>query len=214
MVKKLPYRLLLEAARRYARRQNEAEDIVQEVLVAAISAGRLDFSAPENRRWMMGAIKRRAAFDARSALRRRLRETHWQSDCSAAEYFPTSSPSVDIAFFLRSLPKALRVTAALAVSGHSRTEISYLLSISDAALRQRIRGIRKAFARSDIAIPENMTSLNLNLSYGAIREALRPLLRNLGGVFASHDPDGHLFIVRCSQNPRARQQESNKLSTI
>jgi len=199
MVKDLPYTRLLQAARRYTRRQDEAEDIVQDVLVAACAAGRHDFASPEDISWIMGAIKRRAAFDARSALRRRLRETHWQAD--RPETDGTANPlfPLDIGTFLQDLPRALRVTAALALSGHSRAEIIYLLNISDAALRQRIRTLKKAFSRRGITVPADMTSLNLDLAYGAIRQALQPLLRNHGGTFASHDPDGHLFIVRCSQ---------------
>ncbi|HEY7885254.1 MAG TPA: transcriptional regulator [Cellvibrionaceae bacterium] len=199
MVKDLPYTQLLQAARRYTRRQDEAEDIVQEVLVAACAAGRADFSSPEDISWMIGAIKRRAAFDARSALRRRLRETRWQADRPESVAIVNTPSPADIGVFLQDLPRALRVTAALALSGHSRADIIYLLNISDAALRQRIRALKKLFARVGITAPADMTSLNLDLAYGALRQALQPFLRRHGGTFASHDPDGHLFLVRCSQ---------------
>ncbi len=45
-------------------------------------------------------------------------------------------------------------------------------------------------------MPAGMPGLNLDLSYGRIRDALLPALIREGGVFASHDPDGHLFVVR------------------
>lgn len=199
MIKDLPYARLLQTARRYARRQDEAEDIVQDVLVAACAAGRSDFCSSEDISWMLGAIKRRAAFNARSAIRRRLRDARWQADRPESEGIKNASSAIDIGAFLQDLPRALRVTAALALSGHSRAEIIYLLNISDAALRQRICALKKAFVRMGITAPADMASLNLDLAYGAIRQALQPFLRHHGGTFASHDPDGHLFIVRCSQ---------------
>src|SRR5690606_574524 len=103
---------LVALARRHARRSAEAEDIVQEVLIAAVEAGRGDFSQPANRRWMAGAIRRRAAFDARSAARRREREARWQ-----AERQPDGDrqDTVVLAGIVTGLPKRLLVVAALAV---------------------------------------------------------------------------------------------------
>lgn len=193
------YIRLLGIARRHARRPDAAEDIVQEVLIAALAAGRYDFSSPDDLRWMAGAIKRRAAFDARSALRQRVRETRWQAERPQAAELPDATASGDIAPLLQSLAPALRITAALALSGHTKAEITYLLGISDTALRQRIRGLRKALVRLGLSIPADMSSLNLDLAYGTIRQALRPFLRHHGGAFASHDPDGHLFVIKSSQ---------------
>ena len=56
-----------------ARRADEAEDLLQTILLAAVEAGRADLSCPDNRRWLQGALRKRAAFDARSAVRRRQR---------------------------------------------------------------------------------------------------------------------------------------------
>ena len=50
-------------------------------------------------------------------------------------------------------------------------------------------------------MPEPMSGLNLDLAYGRIRDALLPLLLRQGGTLASHDPDGHLFVLRRSQKP-------------
>lgn len=189
----LPYAELVALARRHGRRSAEAEDIVQEVLIAAVEAGRGDFSQPANRRWMAGAIRRRAAFDARSAARRREREARWQ-----AERQPDGDrqDTESLAGILTGLPKSLRVVAALAVSGHSRIEIAYLLGLNDTTLRQRIRALKVALGKKGVVMPAEMIGLNLDLAYGAIRQALAPALRRHGGAFATHDPDGHILVVR------------------
>ncbi|WP_332713578.1 transcriptional regulator [Pelagibacterium mangrovi] len=188
----LPYAELVAWARRHARRSAEAEDIVQEVLIAAVEAGRDDFSQQANRRWMAGAIRRRAAFDARSAVRRREREARWQQ----AERQQDRQEGEPLAGILTGLPKSLRVVAALAVSGHSRIEIAYLLGLDDTTLRQRIRALKVALGKKGVVMPAEMIGLNLDLAYGVIRQALAPALRRHGGAFATHDPDGHILVVR------------------
>lgn len=192
----LPYAELVALARRHARRDGEAEDIVQEVLIAAVGKGRDDLSVPANRRWIAGAIRKRAAFDARSAARRREREARWQAGREPEGETPGGGA---IETILADLPKSLRVVAALALSGHSRIEIAYLLGLNDAALRQRVRGLKLALDKKGIAMPAEMVGLNLDLAYGAIRQALGPALRRHGGAFATHDPDGHIFLVRSSR---------------
>jgi hypothetical protein len=69
------YSDLLRYARRVSKRADEAEDIVQSVLLAAVIHGRADLDDERNRRWLMGAIRKHAMFVARSAARRRKRET-------------------------------------------------------------------------------------------------------------------------------------------
>ena len=195
------YTMLLGTARRHARRADEAEDIVQEVLLAAFAAGRLDLAVPENRKWLAGAIRRRAAFDARSAARRRAREAQWRPEAEPAPDDaepPASIPS--------GLPKSLRVVAALALSGHTRREIAYLLGLTDAAVRQRIAALKKAFRRSGGRAPAGLPGLSRDLPYGRIREGLRPYLARNNGDFASHDPDGHIFLIRRSQKLQPRQR--------
>ncbi|SDG21273.1 RNA polymerase sigma factor [Pelagibacterium luteolum] len=192
------YRHLVGVAKRYARRGDEAEDIVQEVLIAAVVAGREDGRVAANRRWMEGAIRKRAAFDARSAVRRRQRESRWQDARDGGE---AGASGDDLQTILADLPKSLRVVAALALSGHGRSEIAYLLDLTDAALRQRIRALKLALRRKGIEMPGETIGLNLDLAYGAIREALVPALRRHGGMFATHDPDGHLLILTRSHMP-------------
>ena len=185
---------LYAQARRHARRPDEVEDIVQEVLAAAFAAGRMDFTLPENRRWSMGAVRRRAAFDARGARRRRLRETQWaMSEPDGAETVAHGREAV--AAVLTGLPPSLRVVAALALSGHGRRDIAYLLDLPDTALRQRIRALKRAVSQRG-AVGVEMAGLFLDLNYGVIRQDARLLLARHGGLFASHDPDGHIFLVQ------------------
>lgn len=187
---------LLGTARRYARRGDEAEDIVQEVMIAAVQAGREDISQPANRRWMAGAIRRRAAFDARSAARRLRREAQWHAERNAD---PTADTSDTAAAIVYDLPPGLRVMAALALSGHTRREIAYLLALPDTALRQRIAALKKTLSKRGLALPEDLPGLNLDLAYGQIRQGLMAHLRREKGRFATHDPDGHFFVVKSSR---------------
>ena len=106
----------------------------------------------------------------------------------------------DFTTTLATLPPALKAVAALTLSGHNRREIAYLLNLSDTALRQRITALKRQLSARGVVMPDGMPGLNLDLAYGRIRDALMPGLLQQGGIFASHDPDGHLFIVRRSQN--------------
>ena len=188
------YRELLGIARRCSRRASEADDLFQDALLEAVKAGRSDLMDAGNRNWLAGVIRNRARFAARSAARRIRREAGWFEARPAAEERGEPTPVAEI---LDTLPPSLKAVAALALTGHNRREISYLLKLSDTALRQRVSGLRRAIGRTGTtAAPLNMPGLNLNLAYGSIRDALLPLLLRRGGVFASHDPDGHLFVIR------------------
>jgi RNA polymerase sigma factor (sigma-70 family) len=188
------YNQLLGLARRHCRSAAEAEDLVQEALLAALTAGRTNFGAAATRRWLAGVIRNQGALAARSAGRRRRREAAWFA--SIPEHAEESTPSTTITEALHGLPSSLRIVAALALSGHTRREIAYLLRLTDTALRQRISTLRRQLAVRQIALPDGMPGLNLPLRYGRIRDALLPQLQREAGLFASHDPDGHLFIFR------------------
>lgn len=196
-----PYLDLLRQAQRAARRADEAEDLLQTILLSAVEAGRADLACPDNRRWLAGALRKRAAFDARSAMRRRSREDRW-----ATHQTMTSEHDVLPSAFLASLPTSLRTTALLALTGHTRQEIAWLLRLADTALRQRIAEIRRRWRAGGHGTLDDMPGLAAGLAFGRIRQALlAPVLRQ-GAVLASHDPDGHLFVVSlASQNPAARQ---------
>lgn len=129
---------LLREARRATRRQAEAEDLFQTVWLAAVEAGREDLSCAANRRWFVGALRRRALFDARTAVRRQIREQRaGLMDVSTGE-----SAEVPIGFVER-LPPKLRTTALLVLTGHSKREVLWLLRTNEPALRQRIANIRR-----------------------------------------------------------------------
>ena len=175
---------------------------MQEAMLAAVLCGRADFDAHETARWLTGTVRNQARMAARTALRRRRRETQWQSSFDVSD----QTEMTDTGTFLISLPPSLKAVAALALSGHTRHEIAYLLGLSDTALRQRIVALKRKTVALGLALPADLPGLGLDVAYGSIREALLPKLLCHGGVFASHDPDGHLFVVRRSQNGSPRQQ--------
>lgn len=178
-----------------------AEDIVQDALVIAIEAGRYDLADAENARWLNGVVRNRARMTARSARRRRRRESDWSALREIAAEATASRPG-DI---LQGLPPALKTLAALVLTGHNRREIAYLLHLPDTALRQRISALKRHLTARKLAAPAELTGLTLDLAYGRIRDSLLPAVKRHGGVFASHDPDGHIFLVRRSQTAPSRQ---------
>ena len=194
---------LLRLARRYSRRADEAEDLLQDALLAAVAAGR-GIDAAASRPWLAGVIRNRAAFAARGAARRARRETLWQS--ASPPVTDTAPPAVALDEVLRDLPPAIKAVAALAFSGHSRREIAYLLRLSDTALRQRLSALKRQLLARGVPFPGGTIGLRLELDYGRIRDALLPKLIREGGLFATHDPDGHLFVIARSQSAGPRQQ--------
>lgn len=189
----------LRHARRVTRRADEAEDLLQSVLLAALEAGRTDLSLSDNRRWLVGALRKRALFDARSAIRRRRREASvvaHETSTDDSEKLPRR--------FVATLPPRLRTTALLALTGHTRQEIAWLLRITDATLRQRFTQIRRRWRNFDGGNLTGLPGLDGFLDFGRIRQALLKPMQGQQQVLASHDPDGHLFIMG-SQNDRSRQ---------
>ena len=176
---------------------------MQEALLAAVLAGRTDFDALDTARWLTGTVRNRARMATRSAMRRHRRETAWQHEAAPA---PAKADRSEAATLLAALPPSLRAVAALTLSGHTRREIAWLLDLTDVALRQRINALKRKVVQAGLAAPEDLPGLSLDLAYGRIRDALLPSLLRHGGLFASHDPDGHLFIVARSQKPLPRQQ--------
>ena len=173
-----------------------AEDVVQEALLAAVRAGRTDLTDSQTGRWLHGVVRNQARMTRRGATRRRQRDHDWHESRGDDGEPATSADDV-----VSGLPPALRVVAALVLTGHNRQEIAYLLRLSDAALRQRIVALKAKLRDAGLAAPEELTGLGLDLAFGRIRDALLPKLLRHGGVFATHDPDGHLFVVRRSQKP-------------
>jgi RNA polymerase sigma-70 factor (ECF subfamily) len=194
---RVTYARLLRHARAVSRRADEAEDVLQVVLLAAVQAGRIDFEASENQRWVYGALRKRAAFEARSALRRRARE----ATLSPVETTDTTTAPDP---FIDTLPPALKRTARLALGGHSRAEIAHLLRLSDTALRQRITQIRRRWRATGGAAIHEMPGLSGTLPFGLIRRALMPAMLAPDVRLGSHDPDGHLFVISDAHKTRCR----------
>ncbi len=196
-------RELLSTARRLSRREADAEDLVQEVLLAAWRAGRAD---PP---WLFGALRRQAALQARSAARLRRRETAATEGAGEAAPEPAPAPPAKPGWLHR-LPPASRRVAVLALHGLAAEEIRWLLGITPAAFRQRLAGIRRALAT--LAPEQRAESLALarvrdparaaDLQFGLVRRALRAAMR--GGGLGTHDGDGHLLVLNGRAHVPAR----------
>jgi len=142
-------------------------------------------------------------FDGRTAARRRSRER----DAAILEQEIGKCANVPLDFVER-LPTRLRTTALLVLTGHNKREILWLLRLNEPALRQRIADIRRRW-RAEVGIPlDGVSGLNGDLDFGVIRRALLGPVRRPDAVLASHDPDGHLFLVRTSQKLGRRQLDS------
>lgn len=184
------YREILQIARRFASSEDEARDLVQDAVAIALARGFADWSAPARRGWMYGVVRKRAAFLLRGQKRRRRREA--LPDGAGGS---RSSRWIWEAGFLASLPQSLRVVAALASADLCAAEIRWLLGLSDTALRQRLAALRRAvFAEAELPTrpaPEPPVSLGR-----ARAQLLAGLRRQQGRVAATHDPDGHVILLR------------------
>lgn len=188
-------------ARRYCQNGDEADDLLQDALLAAYRAGRTDPGHPQNLRWLRGVLKKLAAMSVRGSVRRRLREQRWSSESASASPAP-ADPVADESFsslkrhpVLEALPSSLREVALLALSGHNRAEVAWILDLSDTALRKRISDLRKRLASFEVELSQYPVSgrAGTGLLFGVIRRALLPVVvasRSIG----SHDPDGHLIL--------------------
>jgi len=201
------YRQLLAQARRLTRRADEAEDLVQDTLLAALEAGRDDPA------WLSGVLRNLAAMSARTAVRRRRRE-----DSAVREAAIRSAPSDESVDshetlirtrLLQGLPPAARRVAALALHGLSADEIRWILAIEPTAFRQRLTRIRRALQALPAAQRTEVAALahlrdpprSADLPFGRVRRALKAALRGADGV-GGHDGDGHLLILRSRAHNR------------
>ena len=196
------YTALLGVACRYARRRTEAEDLLQNAMLVAVQAGRADLSSVSNRRWISGVMRKMAAFDARSALRRQMREKAWLDVLEIPGPQSQAASVEEARRFALSLPPRMRTAALLAISGHTRAEIAWLLRIPDVSVRQYVTEIRRRWKAQGGAGGDELLHLAGSLAYGRIRQSLRHQIRHKPDVhFATHDPDGHTFSFRLnSQN--------------
>jgi RNA polymerase sigma-70 factor (ECF subfamily) len=193
---------LLRLAARCSVIRHEAEDLVQDVLLSAVEKNR-DCGDPSFLPWATGAIRNRARFAARTAARRKRREHSYAAEPERSAHSLPRFPDA----FLISLPRSRRVVALLVNLGMGRREITYLLGLSDLAMRQRIAGVRRAFAAF---AGEAETGPHASFEAdGLARRALKASLLESGQRrFAVRDPDGTpvFFSSHRSRFSRRRQQ--------
>lgn len=194
------YRALRDQARRLTRTAADAEDLLQEVLLAALRAGRAD---PP---WLAGVLRRQAALAVRGAVRARRRERHAGPGLSPGHDEPATEPVADpsaVPQVLRQLPPAARQVAVLALHGMSPEEIRWVLELSAAAFRQRLTSIRRSL---DLASPDLRAQAralayvrdparSVDLQFGLVRRALKAAIGGRSAL-GTHDQDGHLLLIR------------------
>ena len=189
------YRDILRVARRLARSGDEARDLAQDALLAALARGFEDWASPARRGWLRGVVRKRWAFVARGEVRRRRREGIFEAGGQEVGAW------VWDAGFLASLPRSLRAVAALASADLCAAEIRWLLGLSDAALRKRLSELRRA-VRGAVEAPTRPAP-EPGLSFGAHRAQLLAVLRRQRGpAVATHDPDGHTILLRWSAHKK------------
>jgi DNA-directed RNA polymerase specialized sigma24 family protein len=187
------YAALRRQARPLTRCEAEAEDLVQDTLLAALLARRREA------RWLAGVLRNLAAMRARGAARRRAREALG----IAAETFAAEEPPQPPPELFAALPPAARRLARLALHGLDGNEIRWILGLSPAAFRQRLSSIRSVLrglspraqseARALAAMRDPVRSVSL--PFGRVRGHLKAALRGTPGL-ATHDVDGHLLVIR------------------
>lgn len=190
------YRKLRARARRLSRRPEDADDLVQDVLLAALEAGR------EDPAWLEGVLRNQAAMTARGAARRRRREAAVAEPHRPAEEAAFASVPAEL---LRRLPPAARRVAVLALHGLDAGEIRWILGIADTAFRQRLSRIRKTLGELPPALRAEAQALayvrdparTVELQFGLVRRALKAALAGRAGL-GTHDADGHLIVIRAA----------------
>jgi len=184
----------LRVAVRYARDRADAGDLVQTVLLQALERGVSDLDAPDRRAWLRGALRRRAAFDARVAGRRRGRESRWVDARGSTD--PSPAPWQFSAEFLAQLQPSVRALAALASADLNPDEIRCVLRLNGTAFRKRLSLLRRFVREASEAGRGIVVTRNSVYALGPARASvIESLRRRPQSVLGSHDPDGHLLIV-------------------
>lgn len=214
------YRHWLGVARRYSRRANEAEDLLQESLLAALQSGRQPLDDAAVGPWFHGVLRNRAALRARTAARERIREASAVLPEDSIENPVHHSPALDWQE-IATLPDGLRRVLVLTLSGLDRAEIRQVLAISDTALRQRLRALRKHLGEPRTADFHALAATYAarlernNPPDGGLRRAAlaRGPARLAAFRFAVADPDCNLLAIggKTSQTGEPRQQQDESL---
>ena len=108
------------------------------------------------------------------------------------------------------MPPAARRVARLALHGLDAAEIRWLLDIPPQAFRQRLTSIRKAVAAASADVQASLRAFAAApvphrcatpVAMGPARRVLKAAAS--GRALGTHDPDGHLLLVRCGAHVRA-----------
>src|SRR5688572_32595037 len=169
------YMECLRVAAGCVRRRDEAGDLVHAVFLQALERGVFDLAAPERRAWLRGALRRRAAFDARLAARRRRREARWLGARGGPD--TPAYPWRFSAEFLASLQPSVRALATLASGELNQDEIRAVLHLSGTAFRKRVsmlrRFVREASAAGLSVVSTRSTAYALGPARAEVIESLR-----------------------------------------
>lgn len=188
-------RRLQRQALRLCRRPDDADDLVQETLLAAVSAGRHDLP------WLSGVLRRQAALAARTGIRRRRREG--EGDPPSADDDPAhASASCSAACrraWLATLPPSARRVAVLVLHGLGADEIRWILRLPPTAFRQRLTRIRHGLSQLAPALRDDLQAgceprRTVDLPFGLTRRALKAAMQ-AGEGLGTHDEDGHLILI-------------------
>lgn len=201
---------LRRAAKKASRVPDEAEDLLQDALLELVRSGRQDLGSGDNMAWLHGVLRNLGAMHARTAVRRRARDDLWSTEQPVSELPPWwTDDGRELGMVLAALPAALRRVAQLALSGHDRHEIAWLLGLRSDTLRQRIASLRQRLRVLDrdlvaFAVDANRPISNsgvdpLPWTLDLLRRALLPVARFSQGVGVA-DPDGHLMVLSGSMN--------------
>lgn len=188
------YEECLRVAGAVSRSRHDVRDLVQTVLLDALEHGVHDLAEPERRAWLRGALRKRAAFEARTAARRRRRESRWL-DVRVALGVSGVHPWAFCRDFLARLQPSIRTLAALAAADLSPDEIRAILRLSSTAFRKRVSVLRRVVLEATEAGAPIVTARSTAFALGPARaELIASLRRRRCAVLASHDPDGHPLL--------------------
>lgn len=197
------YARLLAVARRHARRADEAQDLLNEALLAAMKCGRS--LRGQDDAWIAGTIRNLALMQARSAARRRQRDADVAVD-------PTINPAPPephdlLLARIATLPRGSRTVALLALRGMDRAEIASALGLSADALRQRLMTLRRHLDGLDLPA----AGVGVNMALGSMRASLLRVLHRTSGI-GIRDPDGFLLVFspRSTSHPGPSRQQEGK----
>lgn len=198
-------------ALRLTRSREEAEDLLQDVLLIAWQRGR---SEPA---WLQSVMTRQAAFAVRCARRRRQREARYGADLNGSRASATcpsqthdqadgSARQAALAGLLGSLPPSARRLLVLALHGLSAGEIQWLLRLRGPAFRQRLMVARRGLARLPADAREALRTLSLG------HEPLR--VRVDGGIDVAAPGDGPRQGLQCGLQRRSLVETARRLDRL